>query len=104
MARISATVDTVPHYSAADMGALAHLHRGEMYRSKVWRMRLDTTSNWAAVTTGVVFSVVFAQPTSSAAPLALLGLAFLVFLLFEARRRRFFDVWRMPSAPWRHIS
>jgi hypothetical protein len=51
-----------PRYSAADIGALAHLYRGEMYRSKVWRMRLDTTTNWAVVTTGIVFSVVYAQP------------------------------------------
>jgi uncharacterized membrane protein len=94
MAKTSETGDTAPHYSAADIGALAHLYRGEMYRSKVWRMRLDTTTNWAVVTTGVVFSVVFAQPAASAAPLALLGLVLLVFLLFEARRYRFFDVWR----------
>lgn len=86
--------DEAPSYSAADIGALAHLYRGEMYRSKVWRMRLDTTTNWAVVTTGVVFSVVFARPQNSAVPLALLGLVLLVFLLFEARRYRFFDVWR----------
>ena len=39
-----------PTYSAAEMGALAHLYRGEMYRSTVWRTRLDTTTNWAVVT------------------------------------------------------
>lgn len=96
MERIDGTAGPMeePHFSAADIGALAHLYRGEMYRSKVWRMRLDTTTNWAVVTTGVVFSVVFAQPQAAAAPLALLGLVLVVFLLFEARRYRFFDVWR----------
>jgi len=84
-----------PSYSSADIGALAHLYRGELYRSKVWRMRLDTTTNWAVVTTGIVFSVVYAQPEASAAPLAMLGLVLVVFLLFEARRYRFFDVWRV---------
>lgn len=84
-----------PRYSAADIGALAHLYRGEMYRSKVWRMRLDTTTNWAVVTTGIVFSVVYAQPEASAAPLAIVGLVLIVFLMFEARRYRFFDVWRV---------
>lgn len=84
-----------PHYSGADIGALAHLYRGELYRSKIWRMRLDTTTNWAVVTTGIVFSVVYAQPDASAAPLAILGLVLLVFLLFEARRYRFFDIWRV---------
>jgi uncharacterized membrane protein len=84
-----------PHYSSADIGALAHLYRGEFYRSKIWRMRLDTTTNWAVVTTGIVFSVVYAQPDVSAAPLAIVGLVLLVFLLFEARRYRFFDIWRV---------
>lgn len=84
-----------PSYSSADIGALAHLYRGELYRSKIWRMRLDTTTNWAVVTTGIVFSVVYAQPETSAAPLAIVGLVLVVFLLFEARRYRFFDVWRV---------
>ncbi len=85
----------MPSYSGADIGALAHLYRGELYRSKIWRMRLDTTTNWAVVTTGIVFSVVYAQPDASAAPLATVGLVLLVFLLLEARRYRFFDIWRV---------
>jgi uncharacterized membrane protein len=32
-------------YGAAEVGALAHLYRGEMYRSTVWRTRLDTTNS-----------------------------------------------------------
>jgi uncharacterized membrane protein len=28
-----------------------------MYRSTVWRTRLDTTTNWAVVTTGIALSV-----------------------------------------------
>ena len=32
---------TQPVFSAADIGALAHLYRGEVYRSTVWRTRLD---------------------------------------------------------------
>jgi uncharacterized membrane protein len=38
---------------------LAHLYRGEMYRSKVWRTRLDATTNWAVATTGIALSVAF---------------------------------------------
>ncbi len=30
----------------AEIGAIAHLYRGEMDRSKVWRTRLDTSINW----------------------------------------------------------
>ncbi len=36
-----------PVFEAADIGALAHLYRGELYRSTVWRTRLDATTNWA---------------------------------------------------------
>ena len=46
-----------PQYDAAAIGALAHLYRGEMYRSTVWRTRLDTTTNWSVVTTGIALSV-----------------------------------------------
>ena len=28
-------------FNAAEIGALAHLYRGEVYRSTVWRTRLD---------------------------------------------------------------
>jgi uncharacterized membrane protein len=30
-------------FSAAEIGALAHLYRGEVYRSTAWRTRLDST-------------------------------------------------------------
>src|SRR5262249_30852523 len=32
---------------APTVGALAHLYRGEIYRSTIWRPRLDNTTNWA---------------------------------------------------------
>src|SRR6516164_3699926 len=37
-------------FTAAEVGALAHLYRGEPYRSTVWRTRLDATTNWAVAT------------------------------------------------------
>ena len=40
-------------FSAAEITALAHLYRGEVYRSTIWRTRLDTTTNWSVVTLGV---------------------------------------------------
>ena len=30
-----------------------------MYRSKIWRTRLDATTNWAVVTTGIAMSIAF---------------------------------------------
>jgi uncharacterized membrane protein len=36
-------------FSPAELAVLAHLYRGEVYRSTVWRTRLDATTNWAVV-------------------------------------------------------
>jgi uncharacterized membrane protein len=82
-------------FSAADIGALAHLYRGELYRSTVWRTRLDATTNWAVVATGIALSVTFSSAAASPLPLALVGLLVAVFLTIEARRYRFFDFWRI---------
>jgi uncharacterized membrane protein len=55
-------------YSAAEIGALAHLYRGEVYRSTVWRTRLDSTTNWAVVTTGIALSATFSSAEASSCP------------------------------------
>jgi uncharacterized membrane protein len=81
-------------FNAAELGMLAHLYRGEMYRSKIWRTRLDATTNWAVATTGIALSVSFSSPGNSPLPLVLVALMSLVFLLIEARRYRYFDIWR----------
>jgi uncharacterized membrane protein len=81
-------------FSAAEIGALAHLYRGEVYRSTVWRTRLDSTTNWAVVTTGIALSATFSSAEASPLPMVLVGLIVTVFLLFEARRYRYFNVWR----------
>jgi uncharacterized membrane protein len=84
-------------FSAAEIGALAHLYRGEVYRSTVWRTRLDTTTNWAVVTLGVALSITFSSPNASPLPLVLVGVLILLFLALEARRYRYFNVWRARS-------
>src|SRR3974377_1359630 len=81
-------------FSAAEIGALAHLYRGEVYRSTVWRTRLDSSTNWAVVTTGIALSGTFSSSEASHLPTVLVGLLVSVFLLFEARRYRYFNVWR----------
>ncbi len=83
------------HVSAAEITALSHLYRGELYRSTVWRTRLDATTNWAVVTTGIALSLTFSSSTASPLPLVLVGLLVAVFLYIEARRYRFFDFWRI---------
>lgn len=78
----------------AEIGALAHLYRGEVYRSTIWRTRLDNTTNWSVVTMGIALSITFASPEASPLPLVLVGVLIVVFLGFEARRYRYFNVWR----------
>src|SRR6516164_7940659 len=80
-------------FSTAEIGALAHLYRGEVYRSTVWRTRLDSSTNWAVVTTGIALSA-YSSAQASPLPMVLVGLLVSVFLLFEARRYRYFNVWR----------
>lgn len=82
------------HFSSAEMGAIAHLYRGEVYRSTIWRSRLDNTTNWSVVTTGLALSIAYASPEASSLPLILIGLLIATFLAFEARRYRYFNVWR----------
>lgn len=81
-------------FSTAELGALAHLYRGEVYRSTTWRSRLDQTTNWAVVTTGLALSISYSSAEASPLPLILVGLLVVVFLMLEARRYRYFNVWR----------
>lgn len=85
----------LPHnFDAAEIGALAHLYRGEVYRSTIWRTRLDNTTNWSVAALGLAMSASFSHPESSVLPLLLIGVLIIVFLIFEARRYRYFNVWR----------
>ncbi|WP_138469476.1 DUF2270 domain-containing protein [Poseidonocella sp. HB161398] len=81
-------------FTQAEIGALAHLYRGEVYRSTIWRTRLDTTTNWSVVTLGVALSITFASPGASELPLLLVGVLIALFMVLEARRYRYFNVWR----------
>ena len=95
---MDSTVHTKPpqarEFNAAEIGAIAHLYRGEVYRSTIWRTRLDNTTNWAVVTTGIALSATFSSAEASPLPMVLVGLLVTVFLLFEGRRYRYFNVWR----------
>ncbi|GLR89137.1 DUF2270 domain-containing protein [Bradyrhizobium iriomotense] len=84
----------IPELNAAELGAIAHLYRGEIYRSTIWRTRLDNTTNWSIVTLGIALSSTFSSREASALPLILIGMLLAVFLGLEARRYRYFNVWR----------
>jgi uncharacterized membrane protein len=81
---------TRPEY----ISALVHFYRGEMHRSQVWRTRLDTTTNWAVVTTAATISFTFGDPSHPHIILLLANLIITVFLFHEARRFRYFAVYR----------
>jgi uncharacterized membrane protein len=81
-------------FTSSELGAIAHLYRGEVYRSTIWRTRLDQTTNWAVVTTGLAMSLTFSGPYASPLPLILVGMLVVVFLMLESRRYRYFNVWR----------
>lgn len=72
---------------------MAHLFRGELSRSDRWRTRLDTTTNWALTTTAAVISIGFSS-TGTSHVVLLTGIWMVVtFLLIEARRYRYYDLW-----------
>lgn len=83
-----------PIAGSKEIGALAHLYRAEVYRSTIWRQRLDMTTNWAVVSTGIALSVSFASATASPLPIVLVGMLSVMFLFLEARRYRYFMVWK----------
>lgn len=76
------------------ISAVAHFYRGELERANTWRIRLDTTTNWAIVSTIGILSFAFGGGGHPSASI-ILGMYLVVnFLVLEARRYRFFDVWK----------
>ncbi len=73
--------------------AMVHFFRAEIHRANVWRLRLDTTTNWAVVSTGATLSVVFSQPEIHHSLIILTTLLVLWFLLIETRRYRYYELW-----------
>jgi len=70
-----------------------HLFRAEVQRANVWRQRLDTTTNWAVVTTGAAISFAFTQIQGSHIVILLNVLLVTIFLNIEARRYRTYELW-----------
>lgn len=73
--------------------SMVHFFRAEVSRANVWRMRLDTTTNWAVVTTGASISLAFTESSISHIVLIINLLLVTVFLLIETRRYRYYELW-----------
>lgn len=75
--------------------ALVHYYRAEMGRMNAWRGRLDLTTNWAITVVAALLSVSLSTPAAHHG-LSLFAMVIVLLLLcVEARRYRFYDVYRM---------
>lgn len=78
--------------------AMVHLFRGEVSRANTWRMRLDATTNWAVITTGAAISVAFTSRSPIDHGVIILNtLLVTIFLMTEARRYRYYELWSYRS-------
>jgi uncharacterized membrane protein len=90
----------LPSYEGSPLGraeyisALVHFYRGELDRSTQWRLRLDNTTNWALFSVMGLTTFSLGEPSHSHVGILTGMLLVFTFLGIEARRFRFFDVWR----------
>src|SRR2546421_11106926 len=73
--------------------AMVHFYRGEIQRANTWRNRLDTTTNWAVLTTGATLSFAFSSPTNPHFVILINTVLVGFFLFMEARRYRYYEIW-----------
>jgi len=87
-------VDAARRMSSAELTtAMVHFYRGEVQRSNTWRNRLDTTTNWAVLSAGAMLSFAFSSPASPHFVIPIDSILVAVFLLMEARRYRYYEIW-----------
>ena len=85
---------TPPLTSSEFVNTMSHFHRAEIGRMAGWRDRLDRTTNWAITVVAAMLSISLSTPTSHHGVLIFAMLLILLLLWIEARRYRFFDVYR----------
>lgn len=74
--------------------AMVHLFRAEVQRANVWRQRLDTTTNWAVITTGAAISFAYSRTAVEDHRVIILNVLLVtLFLYIEARRDRYYELW-----------
>ena len=73
---------------------LPHLYRAQCGNSSAAQSRMDRTTNWAITVQAALVSITFSRPAMPAY-LLLIGLVTLaIFLSYEVRRYRFYDLYR----------
>ena len=84
----------IPSNNTEFITAVVHYYRGELARMAGWRTRIDLTSNWAITVSGAMLSISLSTPTAHHGVVLLAMLLVTLLLTIEARRYRFFDVYR----------
>ncbi len=76
------------------LSVMVHFYRGEIQRSITWRTRTDATTNWTILATAAMLSFAFASEEIPHIVVLLCNLVIMSFLNIEARRYRYFEVYR----------
>jgi uncharacterized membrane protein len=84
-----------PAMSSSELAStMSHFHRAEVARMAGWRDRIDRTTNWSITVVAALLSVTLSTQQSHHGVLLFGMLLVLLLLWIEARRYRFFDVYR----------
>ncbi|HEY6631782.1 MAG TPA: DUF2270 domain-containing protein [Rhizobiaceae bacterium] len=73
---------------------ISHFHRAEIARMAGWRDRIDRTTNWAITVVAAMLSLSLSTASAHHGVLIFAMMVVLLLLWIEARRYRFFDVYR----------
>ena len=84
----------LPNTTTEAVTLLAHYYRGELVRMISWRDRLDRTTNWAIGALAAMLSISLATEQAHHSVLLFAMLLIHVMLVIEARRYRFYHVYR----------
>jgi uncharacterized membrane protein len=84
----------LPGTTTEAVTALAHYYRSEVTRMISWRDRLDRTTNWAIGALAAMLSISLATEEAHHSVLLFAMLLIYSLLVIEARRYRFFHVYR----------
>src|SRR5262245_3891410 len=89
-----ATPPTLPASSAEFINVFSHFYLGELSRMISWRDRLDRTTNLAIGAAAAMLSLSLSNPAAHHGVLLFAMLLVFLLLVIEARRYRFFHVYR----------
>lgn len=81
-------------FEKSDYAALVHYYRAEVQKMNTWRRRLDVTTNWAIVTSAGFLSFGFGDSDLTHFVIVLATIIVTCFLYIEARRYKYYDLWR----------